>query len=177
MKKGLVQLFIGDGKGKTSLAVGSAIRAAGNGFKVLFFQFLKNGDSGEVSVLKSIPEIDFMENPISNTFVFSGDTEKANVYKDMYSPIIDKIAKKTTDGSYDMVVLDEAVDAYNLGIFPNLPELMKTKNEGTELILTGHEYKGIPIDALRDAADYITYLKKEKHPFDNGVYARKGIEF
>ena len=171
MKKGLVQLFIGDGKGKTSLAVGSAIRAAGNGFKVLFFQFLKNGDSGEVSVLKSIPEIDFMENPISNTFVFSGDTEKANVYKDMYSPIIDKIARKTTDGSYDMVILDEGVDAYNLGIFPNLPELMKSKNEGTELILTGHEYKGISIEG------YITYLKKEKHPFDNGVYARKGIEF
>ena len=177
MKKGLVQLFVGDGKGKTSLAVGSAIRAVGSGFKVLFFQFLKNGDSGEVSVLKSIPEIDFMENPISNTFVFSGDTKKANVYKDMYSPIIDKIARKTADGSYDMVILDEGVDAYNLGIFPNLPELMKSKNEGTELILTGHEYKGISIEALRDAADYITYLKKEKHPFDNGVYARKGIEF
>ena len=120
MKKGLVQLFVGDGKGKTSLAVGSSIRAVGSGFKVLFFQFLKNGDSGEVSVLKSIPGIDFLDNPISNTFVFSGDAEKANAYKDMYSPIIDEIVQKTTDGSYDMVVLDEAVDAYNLGIFQNL---------------------------------------------------------
>ena len=55
--------------------------------------------------------------------------------------------------------------------------LMKNKNEGTELIVTGHEYKGIPIDALRDAADYISYLEKEKHLFDNSFYARKVIEF
>ena len=54
---------------------------------------------------------------------------------------------------------------------------MKNKNEGTELIVTGHEYKGIPIDALRDAADYISYLEKEKHLFDNSFYARKVIEF
>lgn len=177
MQKGLVQLYIGDGKGKTSLAVGSAIRAAGSGLKVLFFQFLKNGDSSEVSILKTVGNITYLDNPVQNSFVFSGDSEAIEAYRAQYEPVLKQIRQKTTDGSFDMVILDEAVDAYNLGIFPQLPEIMKTKSLHTELIITGHEYKGISIEALKERADYITNLTKLRHPFDEGVFARKGIEF
>ena len=87
------------------------------------------------------------------------------------------MSQKFFTGEYDLVVLDEVIDAYNLGVVPQeqVIEMMEKKPEGTELVITGHDY-GMDISALTDRADYVTKFVKEKHPFDLGRGCRKGIE-
>ena len=89
----------------------------------------------------------------------------------------DEVREKYFSGEYDLVVLDEVIDAYNLGTIPKeqLHEMMDKRPEGTELVITGHQY-GMDISELTNRADYVTKFVKEKHPFDLGMPCRKGIE-
>ena len=91
--------------------------------------------------------------------------------------VLKPLTEKYFSGNYDLVVLDEVIDAYNLGTIPKdqLLEMMDKRPEGTELVITGHQY-GMDISALTDRADYVTKFVKEKHPFDLGMPCRKGIE-
>lgn len=178
MDNAQIQLYYGWGKGKTTAAVGSAVRAAGRGFKVLFYQFLKSPSSGEVSVLKQIGNIEYMDNSVHNPFLFNLTPDQQAYYNSLYVKEISKLKEKIFSGNYDMVVLDEVVDAFNLGIIPSkdLFEIIDKKPSTTELIITGHPYEGISIDDIKIRCDYITEFKKEKHPFDKGLTARTGIE-
>lgn len=178
MEKGLVQLYYGDGKGKTSAAVGSAVRAAGCGMKVLFYQFLKQPISGEVSVLKTIENIKYVDNTVASPFLFNLSPQQQEYYRALYTKEVRKIKEELFSAKYDMVILDEAVDAFNLDILKpeDLFDMMENKPETTELIITGHEYPGISIEEIVKRADYVSCIKKIKHPFDHGQTLRKGIE-
>ena len=166
MQKGCIQLYYGDGKGKATAAMGQIVRCVGHGFKVLVYQFLKEPNSGEVSVIRSLPGVDYIENEGPIPFMFNLTPEQQEFYKE-----------KFFSGNYDLVVLDEVIDAYNLGTIPKdqLLEMMDKRPEGTELVITGHQY-GMDISALTNRADYVTKFVKEKHPFDLGMPCRKGIE-
>lgn len=178
MEKGLVQLYYGDGKGKTSAAVGSAIRAAGCGMKVFFYQFLKQPISGEVSVLKSIENIHYMDNSVASPFLFNLSPAQQEYYRALYTKEVQKLKEELFSAKYDMFILDEAIDAYNLEILKaeDLYDMMENKPETTELIITGHEYQGISIEEIIERSDYVSCIKKVKHPFDHGQTQRKGIE-
>lgn len=177
MEKGCIQLYYGDGKGKTTAAIGQAIRCAGHGFKVLVYQFLKEPTSGEVTVLKSLPTVEYIENEGPIPFLFNLTPEQQAVYTEKWKKKFDEVKEKYYTGDYDLVVLDEVIDAYNLGTIPReeLLEMMEKKPEHTELVITGHQY-GMDIAPLMDRADYVTNFVKEKHPFDLGLPCRKGIE-
>ena len=172
---GLVHIYCGDGKGKTTASVGAAVRAAGSGKKVVIKRFLKNDQSGEVEVLKKIPEITLL--PCTRQFGFSWkmspqEREEAKTY---YNEELEKAWKMALDQDSDMLILDEAVGACSLGFIneERLLVLISSKPEKLEVILTGRN----PSKALLASADYVTEMVMRAHPYTRGIPARKGIEY
>ena len=169
----MIHLYYGTGKGKTTAAVGLAVRAAGAGKRVLLTQFFKSGHSSEIAALSSIPNITvLMPQEYRGRYKNMDDAQKDAVNKTYHAflrALIDKA------GDYDVIVLDEAVSAYLYGMIGDEDLLAFLLNEGPsrEIVLTGRE----PLPELLALADYATEMRKEKHPFDRGVKARKGIEF
>ena len=143
--------------------------------KVLFARFLKNEHSGELKVLDAVPEIEVMHLEKSYGFYSTlSDREKEEV-RAMYLGLWNKIRKKALSGGYDMLVIDEFMAAYNYGLIPHEEALqfLKEKPEALEIVLTGRN----PEEALVELADYVSEIRKVKHPFDRGITAREGIEY
>lgn len=170
---GLIHIYCGDGKGKTTAAVGLAVRAAGSGKKVLLLQFFKDGKSSEFSALAHVPGIETV--PQTRTFGFSWtltpeEKEEARSY---YAGLLEEAFRRA--GGFDLLVLDEAMSACTTGMIDEarLLALLAGKPAELEVVLTGRN----PSQALLDAADYVTEMKKIKHPYERGVAARKGIEY
>lgn len=173
--RGCIQIYTGNGKGKTTAAVGAALRCAGHGKRVLFSQFLKDGSSGEIKMLEQLPGICVV--PCREKFGFSflmTKEERAHAVS-CYTAYLWKILEEAMRGEYDMLILDEAIAAYNLAFFDtdSLLTFLKEKPEGMEVILTGRN----PAPELLALADYISEIQKIRHPFDEGLAAREGIEF
>lgn len=170
---GMIHIYCGDGKGKTTSAVGLAIRAAGAKKKVLFAQFLKNGDSSEVICLEKTEGIEtcFCKNSYG-FFNTMDDREKERAKKD-YTLLFEQCVTKSA--TKDMLILDEAVSAVNTGMLDEdkLVCFLKNKPRNLEVILTGRN----PGEKLTENADYITLMQNLRHPYDKGIPARYGIEF
>lgn len=171
--KGLVHIYYGDGKGKTTAAMGQAVRAAGSGLQVLVFQFLKDNSSSERKILEGIPNITLLPGKSHVKFFNQMNAEEKAEYRHYNTKALDEIAKFCIN--FDVLVLDEAVCASDLELLSEekLVYFIKHKPRGLEVIMTGHRLS----DALFEAADYVTEMAKVKHPFDLGTEAREGIEF
>ena len=169
----MIHLYHGNGKGKTTAAVGLAVRAAGSGMRVLFVQFFKNGSSSEVGVLRSLPGVDVLIPEVWHGRYKKMSENEQEETRECYSALMRDI--ETRAGEYGLIVLDEAVSAYNYGMFDRerFTAMLKEWKDSREAVLTGRD----PAPELREIADYVTEMKKEKHPFDCGVMARRGIEF
>lgn len=175
MEKGLIHIYCGDGKGKTTAATGLAVRAAGAGRKVLIARFLKNNHSAELCSLEKLPGITLL--PIQKEFGFIRSRENP-VWKDAkeyYSAYYETAVEKAAKEQYDLLVMDEINAAVNLGIVEEeqVTEFLKNKPEKLEVVLTGRN----PAPALVELADYVSEIVKRKHPFDRGIRAREGIEY
>lgn len=172
---GLVHIYCGDGKGKTTAAAGLAVRAAGRGKRVLIARFLKTDDSGEVAVLNSIPGI--YVKPCVKTFGFfyQMTEETKTEAKEYYGELFDETWKQAAEERFDMLILDEIMAACRYGLVPEkkLEERLKNRPPRLEVILTGRD----PWPGLLELADYVSEVCKRKHPFDTGGKARKGIEW
>ena len=171
--RGLVHIYCGDGKGKTTAAAGLSVRAAGAGKKVLFVQFFKDGTSSELSPLKELGvEVRVVTENLG--FIWNMDDEELARAKKAYTDLLLDAEKEAADG-YGLLVLDEVISAVNCGIVPEreLLDFIICRPEGLEIVLTGRD----PSPALSDAADYITEMRKIRHPYDDGVMGRKGIEY
>lgn len=170
---GLVHIYCGKGKGKTTACVGLSVRASGAGKKVLFVQFFKNGVSSEVKSLRMLPNVETLicEKPV-NFFLHMDENEK-NEAKQLYSELLNKAFEQSENA--DLLVLDEIISTCHYGIADEklLLDFLKNKREDLEVVLTGRE----PSEALMACADYITEMQKIKHPYDKGIKARQGIEF
>ncbi|HDI07665.1 MAG TPA: cob(I)yrinic acid a,c-diamide adenosyltransferase [Candidatus Bathyarchaeota archaeon] len=173
LEKGLVQVYTGDGKGKTSAAFGLALRAAGRGLKVYIIQFIKGGfDYGELYVVDKIPNISLKAFGRGQFITrFPPPPEDVKQAEEAF-----QLAKKVTEsGEYDIVVLDEINVALNLRLLSveKVLELMKNKPAHVELVLTG---RYAPKEII-EAADLVTEMREVKHPFQKGISPREGIEF
>ncbi|ROR31639.1 cob(I)alamin adenosyltransferase [Mobilisporobacter senegalensis] len=172
--KGLIHVYTGDGKGKSTSAIGLSIRCAGNGKKVIYTQFLKDNQSSELKIIKEIDNISFI--PCVNNYGFySQMTEDQKVKaKEMYTDLLEKVIEgaKTTD--CQLLVLDEVILAYKFRLIDqnSFLHFLQTKPEGLEVVMTGRYAP----DELIELADYVSEIKKIKHPYDNGILARDGIE-
>ena len=171
---GLIHIYCGDGKGKTTASMGLALRAAGADKKVLICQFLKSSESSELKSLQHIEGIGVLKGAETNKFVFNmSDIEKLK-YSDKCKQQLRRAFDLANAEEYDMLVLDELCAAVSLGML-NEDELLielKNKNDALEVVVTGRD----PSPKLVEIADYVSEIKKVKHPYDKGVPARKGIE-
>ena len=170
MENGLLHLYYGDGKGKTTAAMGLALRAIGNGKSVVIVQFLKGGASGEIPMLEQLGA-KIYRGKVGQKFVFQmNDAEKAatralqneNLQKAMAQPA-------------DLLILDEAGSAWELDMVDKalLQQAVRARPAGQECVLTAHQ----PPQWMLDEADYVTEMKCRRHPYQKGVAARKGIEY
>ena len=173
MQRGLIHIYCGDGKGKTTAAVGLSVRASGCGRKVVFAQFFKDGTSGECAVLEKLPGVLFLRPERTFGFFWTlSEAEKAEA-RDFYTAHLHRAMDLARDA--DLLVLDEAMSACAHGVIDEgeLLAFLREKPEGLEVVLTGRD----PSAAMQEAADYITEMRKIKHPFDRGIPARLGVEY
>ena len=172
--RGLVHLYCGDGKGKTTAAVGLSVRASGAGKRVLFAQFLKDGSSSELNILRALQNVEVACCEQNFGFFRSMDAQTKATARLAYSALLEDAMRKSTD-DVDLLVLDEAVAACNHGLIEEtaLLDFLRRRPETLEVVLTGRD----PSQRLLDAADYVTEMHKCKHPFDRGIAARRGVEF
>ena len=171
---GLVHLYCGDGKGKTTAAVGLAVRHSGRGGKVVFAQFLKDGSSGECRVLAKLGVTVLAANPVGKFSFRMTEEEKAETAAAL-GRTFDAATGFAVRERATLLVLDEICAAVNCGFLPEktLTEFLESRPDSLEVVLTGRD----PSENLQVHADYITEMKKRRHPFDEGVAAREGIEF
>lgn len=171
---GLIHIYCGDGKGKTTAAVGLAVRCAGRGNKVLLVQFLKSRDSGELYSLAKLPDIEVMRGKESKKFTFQMNEEEKSALLIEHNKMFEQVLAKIKNGGYSLLILDEVIGALNAKVFemPKLIEFLRHKPENLEVVLTGRN----PAPELVEIADYVSEMRKVKHPMDKGITAREGIE-
>lgn len=176
MKKGLVHIYTGEGKGKTTASIGLAVRAAGQGMKVLFVQFFKEDSalSGEKDIFATIAGIELERSNCRHPIFTKGATDLAFIKESLLNTYAGA-KKKAATGAYDMLVLDEVMSAVNGGWIPvdDLLAFLDERPVGLEVVMTG---RSAPVELVA-AADYVTEMLKIKHPYDAGAGARRGIEF
>ena len=170
----MIQTYFGNGKGKTTAAVGLAVRCAGCGNKVLFVQFLKNNDSAEFNVLSEIEVIDVLCSDERYELFDNRNKDRTPALAKAYSKLLFEDAKSKAV-SYQMIVLDEILDAVEYGYINEdaLLELLSELKAQSEIILTGHNLT----ERIADVSDYISEIKEIRHPYTKGVLPREGIEF
>ncbi len=171
---GLVHLYHGDGKGKTTACMGLAVRAVGSGYNVLVSQFLKSGSSSEIKTLTAISGIEFIYGKPTDKFTFQMSEEELKECRNQNSIYLKKIINKTQEQKINILIMDEVINAVSTNTLneSELIDLLKNKPTNLEIIMSGRN----PSDSIKELCDYISEIKKEKHPFDNGITARKGIE-
>ena len=168
-------IYYGDGKGKTTAAIGLAVRAAGSKMKVLFVQFLKTEFSGERHILSHTENVTLTFCPLELKFTFEMDDEEKAQAAKIFKGIFDNAVTTALTEKYDMVVLDEVFEAINAHMLSEseVYEFITNAPSSMEIVMTGHN----PPQKFMDCADYITEFKKIKHPYDRGITGRIGIEF
>lgn len=170
---GLIHIYCGDGKGKTTAAIGLAIRAAGAGKKVVFAQFFKDGSSSEISALQATDNIQTVHcNTIRGFWRQMDDVQRTKASED-YTNFLTDIIVLASDA--DLLVMDEIISACNHGTITEavVLDFLHSKPRNLEVVLTGRN----PSEALLELADYVSEMRKIKHPYDYGIAAREGIEF
>lgn len=171
LKKGRVHIYTGKGKGKTTAALGLALRASGAGLSVYMLQFIKKAPYSEIKALRKISNIT-LEQCGRGCFIGKKPAKPDIEYAHRG---LARAGKALVSGRYDLVILDEANVALELRLLEikNLVDLIKSKSPRVELVLTG---RGCP-GTLYRYADLVTEMKEKKHYFRKGIKARRGIEF
>ncbi len=179
LEKGLVQIYTGDGKGKTTAAFGLALRAAGHGAKVLIYQFLKPDtlELGERDLLNTHCEgvvIKWLDEPW-DMFKSMQDENQIQRVRDAIRNVIQELETAAHEKYYDLIILDEIVFCLNQGLasMDDIRRLIANRDSRVEIVLTG---RGVSQELI-DLADLVTEMRLIKHPYDKGTPARKGIEY
>ena len=168
---GLIHIYYGQGVGKTTRAIGLAIRAAGVGFKVNFIQFMKSGNSGEIIIFANIPNIRY-QCPGRHPFILSRGPDEVH-YKHA-SEAFGYVLKAVEEGS-QLLICDEILNTLVFGLLKEeqVRDLIEKCRGTIELVMTG---VNAPVELI-ELADYVTEYKQIKHPYYAGAKARRGIEF
>jgi cob(I)alamin adenosyltransferase len=173
VKEGLIHLYHGKGKGKTTAAMGLCLRALGSGKKIAVIQFLKDGSSSELKVLKTLPNVE-VETANKSVFSFAMTEKDREKAANDCAELFEKAKQIALEGA-QVLLLDEICAAVNKGFLDSavVEDFLKNKPKELEIILTGRE----PMDFMLEAADYITEMLCQKHPYEKGIKAREGIEY
>lgn len=175
MEQGLIHLYWGDGKGKTTCALGLGLRVVGSGGGVLLVQFLKDNHSSERNAIACLPGFDCVEGPERIAFSFQMNEKEREETRALCTALFAQATERCRGGAYRLLILDELCPALSEGflderaVFGFLDQKPKT----LEVAITGRK----PLQGLIDRADYITQLQNQKHPYQRGICARRGIEY
>lgn len=175
LEKGLIQVYTGNGKGKTTAALGQGLRACGRGLKVYMVQFLKSGDTGELhSVEKLHPLFQIFRFERERGFFWTLSTEEKLDLKEDINKGFEFITKVIKGNECDILIIDELLGVLGNGLLETeaVLELLGSKPDTMEVVITG---RNAP-DKLLEAADLVTEMKEIKHYFKKGIPAREGIE-
>ncbi|MBI4180710.1 MAG: cob(I)yrinic acid a,c-diamide adenosyltransferase [Chloroflexi bacterium] len=170
VKRGLIQVYTGEGKGKTTAALGLAVRATGRGMKVGFIQFLKGRASGEHLFLSQYPAFKIVHMSVGSSF----NKPREQMLQEARLTFA-YAEEQLLSGNYDLLILDEIFLAIHKELITTeqLLNLLDKKPDSLELVLTGRH---APPEIVQ-RADLVTEMRKIKHPFSQGIRARRGIEF
>lgn len=173
-KQGLIHIYCGDGKGKTTAAIGLSIRALGRDYQVIFLQFLKWQETGEISALKTFKNLKVIrgENLVHKFTWNLTDQEKSKLiqaHNEMF-----RYAVSLCKSDKCLLIMDELVGTYDMHLIDRemVLDYLQHKPENLEIVMTGRN----PAEELLKMADYVSEIKKVKHPMDQGIVAREGIE-
>lgn len=171
MERGYVQVYTGDGKGKTTAVLGLAVRAAGAGLKVFIAQFVKGAEYSEIKALQRFADLITLKQYGRGCFIHQ---EAAEEDIRLATAGLAEVGKIMLSGEYQMIILDEINIATHFTLFPveRVLELIGKKPVGVELVLTGRRADPRVIEA----ADLVTEMREIKHYYQQGVAAREGIE-
>lgn len=180
LEQGLIHYYHGNGKGKTSTLIGSLIRAHGHGLKVILIQFLKLHDENESTQGYFMGEVHFLKEIISvkqfgtGKFIYTSNSASKEDYE-IAQAGLNCVKDAILSGEYDVVAIDEIVDVIDLGLIDlgAFIDILDVKPKHVEIIFTGYKY----VETLVRIADYVTNIEMIKHPYYDGMDARKGIEF
>lgn len=172
---GLTHIYCGDGKGKTTAAMGLALRAAGNGWRVFILQFLKGGPTGELNILLKQPNVTVLRGKSDTPFTWNMSAEQKQSVTTYQTEQLKLAIARAKAGECDLLILDEVMAACNQNMVDAtlLQQFIEQKPPALELVLTGRN----PAPYMLRQADYVTEMKKIKHPFDAGIPARLGVEW
>lgn len=175
MELGLIHIYCGDGKGKTTAAMGLGMRAAGRDKKVLLTQFLKDNETGELNSIEKLGENFevYKGTPVKKFFKFMSEEQQSETKKE-HEDRFRKVIEKAICEKVDLLILDEIIASTNLELIPleEVVEFLKKKPVGLEVVLTGRN----PSQELINIADYVSEIKAVKHPYARGINSRIGIE-
>ena len=171
---GLIHIYYGDGKGKTTTGMGLITRAAGYGYRVLLYQFMKNNKTSERKILEQVENITIVDGLEQEKFSFQMTPEEKAERREFSGKQFQRITKKAVSEAYDVLFMDETIYTISAGLLDEklVLDFLKKKPDKLEVILTGNT----PSEAMIAAADYVSQIKKIKHPFDEGQAPRMAIE-
>ena len=173
LSQGLIHYYYGNGKGKTTAAMGLAVRAMGNGLQVLVVQ-LKNGSSAEIGMLRQMgARVLAVEGLTGFTFQMTPEEKAACAAEQNLN--LEAALAAAVEGSCDLLILDEIGSALDTNMVSRerLQFLIEHRANTVEIVMTGHKLDPM----LHEYADYVTRMEKQKHPYERGIAARKGIEY
>ena len=173
--KGMIHIYTGEGKGKTTAAIGLGIRCAGSGGKVIFVQFLKGNQSGEVSILSNTEHITYLPCEKEFGFLFYlSEEDRAEAFI-VFQNHLEKAIEIAKNDHARLLILDEIIPACREGMVDKkyFLDFLENKPEELEVVLTGRD----PEEIFIQLADYVSEIKMIKHPFTEGIKAREGIEY
>lgn len=175
MELGLIHIYCGDGKGKTTAAMGLGMRAVGRDKKVLLTQFLKDNETGELNSIEKLGTnfVVFKGIPVRKFFKFMSPEEQINL-KNEHANRFREVTQKAIAENFDVLILDEIIASTNLDLISldEVVEFLENKPKGLEVVLTGRN----PNEKLVELADYVSEIKAVKHPYEKGINSRIGIE-
>ncbi|MGN0355662.1 MAG: cob(I)yrinic acid a,c-diamide adenosyltransferase [Muricoprocola sp.] len=171
---GLIHIYCGDGKGKTTTGMGLCARAAGYGYKVLIYQFMKDNKTSERKVLEAAENITWIDGLEMEKFSFQMTEKEKEERRIFYADQFRKVTREAVEGDYDVLFMDEAIYTIRAGLLEEklVLDFLENKPAKLEVILTGRN----PSEALLQKADYVSEICMRKHPFQKGIPARPGIE-
>lgn len=172
--RGLLHIYTGDGKGKTTAAIGVAVRAAGRGRRILMIQFLKDNRSGEIAQLRCLG---ITVRGLSKQYGFTSTMDKVSKLQVVaeHNQLLQQAITECRAGEWDLLILDEIMAAKQLQMVEpeQIEAFIAHKPKELELVLTG---RNAPQNWV-EIADYVTEMKLHKHPYQQGIAAREGIEY
>lgn len=175
MEHGMVHIYHGDGKGKTTAAMGLALRALGCGWRVGIVQFLKGSPTGEIMALEQMSGVMILRGRAGTKFSVQMNQAEREEARALHHAQLTEAMQAAERQGYDLLILDEALDACGCGLLDEalLLKTIAQRPPRLELVLTGRN----PSHSVLNLADYVTEMKLQKHPYERGIPARRGVEF